>query len=160
MLGFVIHIFVCSFMNIVHEPKVSLWVAINISKLFQWKEHSSNPDDHAENNMGQQQQQKDEGWLLILVEHSQWKSSLLTELANDSILIFYLNLKPLTEIQILTQNVLILKLKKITPILTDCFSRYQNLKCTRPNKGGMGHIHVFFIYIYRSKKSNQVKFYL
>lgn len=93
MLGFVIHIFVCSFMNIVHEPKVSLWVAINISKLFQWKEHSSNPDDHAENNMGQQQQQqKDEGWLLILVEHSQWKSSLLTELANDSILIFYLNL--------------------------------------------------------------------
>lgn len=94
MLGFVIHIFVCSFMNIVHEPKVRLWVAINISKLFQWKEHSSNPDDHAENNIGQQQQQqqKDEGWLLILVEQSQWKSLLLTELANDLILIFYLNL--------------------------------------------------------------------
>lgn len=56
------------------------------------EEHSSNPDDHAENNIGQQQQQKDEGWLLILVEQSQWISSLLTELANDSILIFYLNL--------------------------------------------------------------------
>lgn len=56
------------------------------------EEHSSNPDDHAENNIGQQQQQRDEGWLLILVEQSQWKSSLLTELANDLILIFYLNL--------------------------------------------------------------------
>lgn len=32
------------------------------------EEHSSNPDDHAENNIGQQQQQKDEGWLLILAE--------------------------------------------------------------------------------------------
>lgn len=76
------------------------------------EEHSSNPDDHAENNIGQQQQ-KDEGWLVVLVEQSQWNSSLLTELANDSILIFYLNLKPLTEIQILTQNVLKLKFKKI-----------------------------------------------
>lgn len=57
------------------------------------EEHSSNPDDHAENKIGQQQQQqKDEGWLIVLVEQSQWKSLLLTELANDSILIFYLNL--------------------------------------------------------------------
>lgn len=56
------------------------------------EEHSSNPDDHAENNIWQQQQQKDEGWLIVLVEHSQWKSLLLTELANDLIFIFYLNL--------------------------------------------------------------------
>lgn len=52
------------------------------------EEHSSNPDDHAENNIGQQQQQKDEGWHVVRVEQSQWKSLLLTELANDLILIF------------------------------------------------------------------------